>query len=84
VYSQVNDECIVKFYGATLEPKLCILLEYCQKGTLFHYMSDLTNPVSWDLFLQWCQEAAQGLLALHNFNPPVVHRDLKSLNLLVL
>lgn len=74
---------IVHFYGATLTPKLCIVLEYCSRGTLFHYLHDDLNYVDWRLALRWLIESARGINTLHLWKPQIVHRDLKTLNLLL-
>lgn len=74
---------IVHFYGATLAPKLCIVLEYCSRGTLFHYLHDDLNYVDWRLALRWLLESARGINTLHLWRPQIVHRDLKTLNLLL-
>lgn len=39
--------------------------------------------VAWPQFLEWGVQLASGVAALHNNDPQIVHRDLKSLNLLV-
>jgi hypothetical protein len=74
---------IVHFYGATLAPKLCIVLEYCSQGTLFHYLHDDLNYVDWRLALRWMTESVRGINTLHLWKPQIVHRDLKTLNLLL-
>lgn len=74
---------IVHFHGATLAPKLCIVLEYCSQGTLFHYLHDDLNYVDWRLALRWLSESARGINTLHLWKPQIVHRDLKTLNLLL-
>jgi len=81
--SQVRNPNIVHFYGASIEPKLVICLEYCAKGSLFHYLQDTQNSITWPLIFKWIKEMTNGLNALHSFVPTIVHRDFKSLNLLV-
>jgi serine/threonine protein kinase len=39
--------------------------------------------MNWDSVVQMAFEIASGVAALHSFDPPVVHRDLKSGNILV-
>jgi tRNA A-37 threonylcarbamoyl transferase component Bud32 len=74
---------IVHFFGATVQPKLCIVLEYCSRGTLFHYLHDDLNYVDWTMALRWLIESARGINTLHLWKPQIVHRDLKTLNLLL-
>lgn len=83
VMVKLNSHFIIKFYGATFEPKLCIVMEYCANGALFQYLQDPSNRVDWPLVLRWAKESAQALLVLHNHQPQIVHRDFKSLNLLL-
>jgi serine/threonine protein kinase len=83
VMTQLESPQVIKFFGATFDPKLCIVMEYCPNGALFQYMQDPTVVIDWNLVLRWSREAALGLLALHNFKPQIVHRDFKSLNLLL-
>jgi serine/threonine protein kinase len=83
IMSQLNHQNVVKFYGATLEPKMCFVIEFCPNGTLTEYMQLADTEVTWDLVVQWAYEIASGVAALHGFDPPVVHRDLKSMNILL-
>eukprot|EP01104_Vermistella_antarctica_P017297 TRINITY_DN6101_c0_g1_i1.p1 TRINITY_DN6101_c0_g1~~TRINITY_DN6101_c0_g1_i1.p1 ORF type:complete len:869 (+),score=173.02 TRINITY_DN6101_c0_g1_i1:217-2823(+) len=74
---------IVHFLGANLEPpNVCLLAEYMCRGNLSTVLRN--NPeLSWDIKLQMALDTALGMLYLHSHSPPIVHRDLKSLNLLV-
>lgn len=74
---------MVKFYGATLEPKLAVVMEICERGSMFHRLQDKTTPLDWELALRWMYEIARGIATLHAWDPVIVHRDLKTLNLLV-
>lgn len=43
-----------------------------------------TPNISWDRSLHFMRDMAEGVSILHDFQPaPIIHRDLKSLNLLV-
>ena len=75
---------LVLFMGACVEEDLAILMEYCSGDNLFkllHEKSDVN--LSWSQKLKMCVDVAQGMHFLHNNNPPIIHRDLKSLNLLM-
>eukprot|EP01125_Pyxidicula_operculata_P015897 TRINITY_DN5420_c0_g1_i2.p1 TRINITY_DN5420_c0_g1~~TRINITY_DN5420_c0_g1_i2.p1 ORF type:complete len:1067 (+),score=333.33 TRINITY_DN5420_c0_g1_i2:170-3370(+) len=82
IMSQLRAPNIVHFYGATLDPKLCIVMELCVNGSLFHYMKS-KGELSWDYFFKWSKETAKGMNTLHLWKPQIVHRDLKTLNLLL-
>ena len=45
--------------------------------------ADMARRLTWHLRLQMALDAARGMLYLHTYKPPIVHRDLKSPNLLV-
>jgi serine/threonine protein kinase len=44
---------IVTFMGATLEPRLCMVLEYCSRGSLHSFLKDTSRDLTWDLFFKW-------------------------------
>jgi hypothetical protein len=83
IMSSVRSPYIVHFWGATLEPKLVICLEYCSNGSLFHFLQDPHSDLTWSLVLRWMTEAVRGIDTLHQWKPSIVHRDLKTLNLLL-
>eukprot|EP01112_Ceratiomyxa_fruticulosa_P004101 TRINITY_DN1445_c0_g1_i1.p1 TRINITY_DN1445_c0_g1~~TRINITY_DN1445_c0_g1_i1.p1 ORF type:complete len:727 (+),score=136.48 TRINITY_DN1445_c0_g1_i1:310-2490(+) len=74
---------IVTFFGACLEPKLCMVMEYCARDSLYHVMNNKRYDLGWDKFFKFSKEMTAGMLALHGWSPQIVHRDFKSLNLLV-
>ncbi|KAF2592302.1 hypothetical protein F2Q70_00042780 [Brassica cretica] len=65
---------------------LALIYEYMAKGDLHENMSGKHsgNVLSWETRMQIAVEAAQGLEYLHNgCEPPMVHRDVKSTNILL-
>jgi len=75
---------IVFFYGAVIiDSSLCLLLEYCARGSLEDYMKDHANEFTWERFFQFARQATEGLLCLHKWKPAIVHRDFKGQNLLL-
>ncbi|CAD8210835.1 unnamed protein product [Paramecium pentaurelia] len=75
---------IVMFLGAcTKPPNLAIVLEYCQRGSLWQVIQNHDIHLTWEDRRKMALDAAKGVLYLHSFNPPILHRDLKSLNLLL-
>lgn len=77
---------IVLFMGAvTQPPNLSIVTEYLSRGSLYRL---LHKPGAREVLderrrLNMAYDVAKGMNYLHRRNPPVVHRDLKSPNLLV-
>jgi serine/threonine protein kinase len=80
----VNSPYIVRFYGATLKDRLCLVMEFCERGSLFSVLSkDKELVLTWDLVFSMLDETVSGIAALHSFDPAILHRDLKTLNVLV-
>ncbi|GMH62600.1 hypothetical protein TrST_g11269 [Triparma strigata] len=75
---------ILRFEGMVLScPKLCMVVEYAKEGSL-------KDVLRRNLFLDWRNEkrnlaycVASGMEYLHSLNQPVLHKDLKSTNVLV-
>ncbi|XWS18918.1 hypothetical protein CRYUN_Cryun32bG0086100 [Craigia yunnanensis] len=62
-----------------------LIFEYIANGNLEHHLSESsTNILTWEQRLKIATEAAQGLEFLHNdCKPPIIHRDVKSSNILL-
>ncbi|PWA43635.1 PAC motif-containing protein [Artemisia annua] len=75
---------ILLFMGAVTSPQhLCIVTEFLPRGSLFRILQRDIQRLDWKLRLRMAVDIARGMNYLHHCNPPIVHRDLKSLNLLV-
>ena len=67
----------------------CIVSEYCARGSLTEVLRraraapDPAAALSWARRLSIAAEAASGMAYLHSRAAPVVHRDLKSPNILI-
>ena len=73
---------LVLFMGASIEKDLCIVTEFCFGDTLFSLLHEKTQVnLSFKQQLKMARDTAQGMAFLHSSN--VIHRDLKSLNLLL-
>ncbi|KAK9158797.1 hypothetical protein Scep_005371 [Stephania cephalantha] len=77
---------IVLFMGAvTKPPNLSIVTEYLSRGSLYRLLhkSGVREMLDMRRRLSMAYDVANGMNYLHRRNPPIVHRDLKSPNLLV-
>jgi len=73
---------ILLFIGAYISAEgPCMVAEFLSKGNLFDYVQDQSNIISDAQKLRWVKEICNGMLYLHSFRPPIIHRDLKSLNI---
>ncbi|CAD6337126.1 unnamed protein product [Miscanthus lutarioriparius] len=75
---------VVLFMGAvTRVPHLSIVTEFLPRGSLFRLIHRPNNQLDEKRRLRMALDVARGMNYLHNCTPVVVHRDLKSPNLLV-
>lgn len=74
---------LVRFLGGCISPKICIIMEHCSNGSLHQFLKDEQKTVDWPLFFKFARDITDGLVALHSIDPPIVHRDLKSLNIML-
>lgn len=75
---------VVLFLGAcTKQPNLCIILEFCSRGSLWSLLHDLSIKMNWEYRKKFALDIAKGVYYLHTNKQPILHRDLKSLNVLL-
>ncbi|KAJ8675413.1 hypothetical protein QAD02_011199 [Eretmocerus hayati] len=84
--SRVNHPNIVKLYGACTKNPVCLVMEYAEGGSLYNVLhSNLQPSYTAGHAISWALQCAQGVAYLHNLKPkPLVHRDLKPPNLLLI
>ncbi|QPB44429.1 Ser/Thr protein kinase [Medusavirus stheno T3] len=64
--------------------KIAIITEYMSLGSLKDVLANkVDHRLRWPLKLAMARDAAAGICYLHGSNPPIIHRDIKSSNLLV-
>ncbi|KAJ7538884.1 hypothetical protein O6H91_11G067300 [Diphasiastrum complanatum] len=75
---------VLLYMGAITSPeRLGIVTEFLPRGSLFRLLHRHTPGMDWKRRLRMALDVARGMNYLHHFTPPIVHRDLKSSNLLV-
>jgi serine/threonine protein kinase len=55
-----------------------------ESGDLYGFVHQKTIEFDWSLKLKIAIDIANGMAFLHSAKPPIVHRDLKSPNVLVI
>ncbi len=88
IMTPLNHPNLVKFYGGVWSEgadKLCLVLEYCSRGSLLTLMDGTKRLGTWaDPRFNLALGIAQCFKYLHHgLNDPVIHRDLKPDNVLV-
>ncbi|XP_034740917.1 mitogen-activated protein kinase kinase kinase 20 isoform X1 [Etheostoma cragini] len=86
ILSVLSHRNIIQFYGAIVEaPNYGIVTEYASGGSLYDYLSsDESEGMDMGQIMTWATEMARGMHYLHSEAPvKVIHRDLKSRNVVV-
>eukprot|EP01087_Luapelamoeba_hula_P009632 TRINITY_DN2508_c0_g1_i1.p1 TRINITY_DN2508_c0_g1~~TRINITY_DN2508_c0_g1_i1.p1 ORF type:complete len:918 (-),score=147.73 TRINITY_DN2508_c0_g1_i1:27-2780(-) len=83
IMRQLQSEHVVRFFGACVDPHVCLVIDFCSRGSLYHVLQLKNANMNWPSAFMLAEGMMRGILALHSWKPTIVHRDLKSLNLLV-
>lgn len=81
--SGLQHENLVVLKAICMEP-FCMVLDFMELGSLFEYThSAAWAGVDWGTRISLALDIARGMRFLHGMMPPIVHRDLKSPNILL-
>ncbi|KAG9400492.1 hypothetical protein AC1031_010711 [Aphanomyces cochlioides] len=84
IMSVLRHPNICLLMGACMDPPTrCLVVEYLPKGSLWCVLRQPGVDISLKKQLGFALDTALGMHYLHTFDPPILHRDLKSPNLLV-
>ncbi|KZV47277.1 serine/threonine-protein kinase-like protein [Dorcoceras hygrometricum] len=73
---------IVGFTNNDSQDRL-LVVEFMSNGTLYDVLHSNSRPLSWGRRIKLALQTAKAIDTLHSSNPPVIHRDIKSANVLI-
>mmetsp|Transcript_25549 Transcript_25549/g.38213 ORF Transcript_25549/g.38213 Transcript_25549/m.38213 type:complete len:1118 (+) Transcript_25549:238-3591(+) len=75
---------VLQLFGCSLTAQaIWIVCELCSLGSLRQLLDDDERELSMKFRLKIALQVAEGMMYLHNQDPPIIHRDLKSHNIMV-
>ncbi|PRP88917.1 hypothetical protein PROFUN_00385 [Planoprotostelium fungivorum] len=73
---------VTNYRGFCISPP-CILMDYSPHGTLHNLIHDQEQSLPWNMVLKLASDIASGMAYLHTQSPAILHRDLKTPNILL-
>lgn len=85
ILGRIDHVNLIKLMGiCSLQRPFKIITEYAGGGCCFELLHNNDNvELVWSQQIKMCKDTAQAMEYLHSFDPRIIHRDLKSLNLLL-
>ena len=80
IMGQLRHPNVVALYGIVLQPEYCMVMELLENGSLYSVLHS-KRELDWDLRQRIALDMSRGLAFLHS--KKILHRDLKSLNVLL-
>jgi len=83
-FRHLKHKRLVRFIGACLDgPNPCLVTEYMPGGSLHHLLHVRKLRLPLLHAINMCLQLADGVMYIHSQSPTIVHRDLKSLNVVL-
>ena len=79
----LRSDYVVRCRAVCIEPQLALVLDEHLRKSVYHVLHAEEYRLRWPVLLRWASDAAAAIEIMHSRLPPIVHRDLKTLNLLV-
>ncbi|KAK4352346.1 hypothetical protein RND71_027864 [Anisodus tanguticus] len=86
ILSRVHHPRLVNLLGYAVDESnqnKLIVVEFMPNGSLYELLHCCSKPPNWTRRVRFALQIARGVHFLHCSNPPVIHRDIKSSNILL-
>ncbi|CAN4080607.1 unnamed protein product [Withania somnifera] len=84
ILSKLQSPRLVNLVGfSTDSHDTLLVVEFMSNGTLYDVLHSNSRPLSWGRRIKLALQTAKAVDVLHSLSPPVIHRDIKSANVLI-
>ncbi|KAF9320475.1 hypothetical protein BG003_006072 [Podila horticola] len=83
ILKRVRHPNIINFHDCWYSnTEFIFITELMTSGTLREYIRKLQQP-NLKVVKRWCRQILKGLIYLHSYDPPIIHRDIKCDNIFI-
>ncbi|KAF9181966.1 hypothetical protein BGZ51_005043, partial [Haplosporangium sp. Z 767] len=84
ILKRVRHPNIINFHDCwySNNTEFIFITELMTSGTLREYIRKLQSP-NLKVVKRWCRQILKGLIYLHSYDPPIIHRDIKCDNIFI-
>lgn len=84
ILSKIHSPRLVNLLGFANDTKdRLLVVEFMSNGTLYDVLHSNSRPPNWGRKIRLALQIANAIDTLHSQNPPIIHRDIKSANVLI-
>lgn len=84
ILSKIQSPRLVNLLGFTNDSKdRLLVVEFMSNGTLYDVLHSSSRTCNWGRRIRLALQTAKAIDILHSSTPPVIHRDIKSANVLI-
>ncbi|KAJ0037836.1 hypothetical protein Pint_23869 [Pistacia integerrima] len=84
ILSKINSPRLVNLLGFSNDSKdRLLVVEFMSNGTLYDVLHSNHRPLNWGRRIRLALQVAKAIEILHSEKPPIIHRDIKSANVLI-